>query len=326
MRAKSVLIALAAGSAGALVFAEPTLSQAPVKAGGSQSALAPSALSQSAPTADDNAIVITGKTDAKPAEIRKQATEITKTVVRYHNPLAKFQDKVCPGIVGMPVDMAEIMIDRIRYNAERVGIDTAMEGKCQPNIMVIFVRNGQGVIKELRKTKDYIFRKIDLQELRALAKDSGPVHAWTNTEVRSRQGDTLQGDNDADLTQIPVLNVAQSQSHIFLANRLDITNSILLIDIPAIDGMSVVQIADYVTMRAFAQTKPVNGDPAASTILTLFDPENTAAPRELTDFDLAYLRTVYQGVDSLNAASKLASITTKLRTVQAERAGKEAAE
>ncbi len=114
------------------------------------------------------------------------------------------------------------------------------------------------------------------------------------------------------MTKIPTLNIAQSQSHIFLAHRIDINKAVIMIDIAAIDGMGVVQLADYATMRAFAATNPVNGDAAASTILGLFDPA-VARPRELTDFDLAYLRTVYEGVDSLNAASKLDSINSKLR-------------
>lgn len=350
MRATSILFALAAGGGLALAIAAPVLAQdqaqpaqskaptalapsamsastptQPARSPDSQSALAPFAMTQTAASPDDNAIVVTGKANAKPAEIRQQAHDITRTAVKYRNPLAKFQDKVCPGIVGMPQEMAEIMVDRIRYNAERVGLDVAKEGKCDPNILVLFVRNGQGVMKELQKTKGYLFRRMDGVEMRELTR-KGPVRVWTNTEIRSRQGDTLQGDNTGDLTQIPTLNIAQSQSHIFLAHRLDITNSVILIDIPAINGMSVVQIADYVTMRAFAETKPVDGDAAATTVLTLFNPAKEAAPRELTDFDLAYLRTVYQGVDSLNAASKLASINTKLRTVQAERSKGETAD
>jgi hypothetical protein len=113
-----------------------------------------------------------------------------------------------------------------------------------------------------------------------------------------------------------VLNVGQAQSHIFLAHRLDITSSVIMIDIAAIDGMRVVQIADYVTMRTFARTNPVEGGSAATTILSLFDAGNMARPRSLTDFDLAYLQAVYGGTDGLNAASKLASINSKLRAIQ----------
>jgi len=330
MRRRFIVSALAlavAGGVGHAQGAEAQVQPVETQPAPALSALNPSAISQSAqtrPTEPD--IVVTGKVNAKPEEVQRQANAITNTSVKYRNPLAMFQDRVCPGILGMPSAMAQIMVDRIRRNAEQVGLKTAPLGDCQPNILVIFVRNGQGAIKELRNRQGHIFKDIPLAELQEMAADSGPVHAWVNTIVRSRQGDALQGDNSADLTRIPTLNVAQSQSHIFLAHRIDITNSVIMIDIPAIDGMSVVQLADYVTMRAFARTKPISGDPAASTILNLFDPDPSAArPRALTDFDLAYLRAIYEGVDSLNAASKLASINRKLRNVEAEKTAPDAA-
>ncbi len=309
MRALPVALAIPA------LLAAPALAQ-PAE---TPSAIMPSALSQSAETLSKEDVVVTGRVEAPPAEVRRQANRITRVSTKYRSPLAMFKNRICPGIVGMPAEMAEIMVDRIRYNAERIGIQTARLGDCQPNIMVMFVRNGQGVIRELQKKKHYLFRAISNAELRELAADPGPVHAWVNTEIRSRQGDTLMGDKNSDLTAIPVLNVGQAQSHIFLAHRIDITNSIIMIDLPAVDGMSVVQLADYVTMRAFARTNPVEGDVAATTILSLFDESDASSrPYELTDFDLAYLRAVYGGTDGLNAASKLAAITRELRDIQAE--------
>jgi hypothetical protein len=284
-----------------------------------QSALAPSAMSQSTKPPSDDEIIVNGKTDAPPAVIRQQAEAITRaTPVKRSYPLAMFKDKVCPGIVGMPAELAEVMVARIRANAERIGLQTASLGNCDPNILVLFVRNGQGVIKNMTKKESYLFKNISHAEMKDLAADPGPVHVWVNTEVRSRQGDRLQGDNSADLTQVPTLNVGQAQSHIFLANRLDITSAVIMIDIKAVDGLGVPQIADYVTMRTFARTNPMEGDPAATTILSLFDPGNAARPRALTDFDLAYLQAVYGGTDGLNAASKLASINSKLRAIQTD--------
>lgn len=303
--------------AGVFLFSAPSLAQSDKAQSQEVSALAPGAIGQSDAKQPEEAIIVTAKPEPKPSEVQQQADAVSHTNVKYHTPLASFKDKVCPGIVGMPVSLAELMIDRIRSNAERVGIATA-SGTCRPNIMVIFVRNGQAVIKELDKKEPYVFRNLENYDVKDMIRDPGPVHAWVNKIVKSRQGDSLQGDNTGDLTQTPVLNVGQAQSHIFLAHRLDITNSVIMIDIPAIDGMSVVQIADYVSMRVFAETNPVKGDPAASTILTLFD-KDAPHPHALTDFDLAFLRTVYSGADGLTAATKLASVSNKLRDIKVEK-------
>lgn len=271
------------------------------------------------PSTDRTAIVVTGKSEQTPAAVRKQARKITQVGGGvYHTPLAQFQDPICPGIIGVSREVAEVMVDRIRDTAEQIGLDTAREGTCTPNILVIFVANGQQAIKALAKQRSYLFQRITAPELRAMIADKGPVHAWVNTTVRSRQGDELQGSADLDLMNPPRLNVAQSQSHIFLAHRLDIVSSIVMIDLPAANGMSAVQLADYATMRAIVRTRPVEADTSVSTILSLFDPAG-ARPAALTDFDQAYLRTIYGSIANLNAASKLAHINKRLRAQQAER-------
>ncbi len=49
-------------------------------------------------------------------------------------------------------------------------------------------------------------------------------------------------------------------------------------DLTAIDGMTVNQLADYATMRGLAQTKPLSGEPSFGTILNLFDPDAVHRP------------------------------------------------
>ncbi len=268
----------------------------------------PSADAGASPRAND--IVVTGRTAKDRRAIERQAHAITLDGADYRTPLAQFQDPVCPGVIGLPVDMALIVIDRIRYNAERIGLRTAKEENCQANILVAFVKNGQTELKALTRKSSYLFRDVTHAEIDALLADPGPVHAWSNTSVLSRQGDILQG--DSDLGQIPVLNVAQSQSHIFLAHRIDITKSVVMMDLAAVNGLSVVQLADYATMRGFARTRAIRGESAADTILGLFDPAGSK-PMEMTGFDLAYLRSIYGGIPNLTTVSKLAGINREMR-------------
>jgi hypothetical protein len=263
-----------------------------------------------APTRSSD-IIVTGKAIKDKQAVEKQARAITQGGIYYRSPLAQFQDPVCPGIIGLPVETASLIVDRIRYNAERIGIRTAQDGKCIPNIIVAFIHNGQADLKALSKKSGHLFRGIAGPELNELLANPGPVHAWWETAIRSRQGDLLQGESE-NLTQIPTLNVAQSQSHIFLAHRIDITRSIVLMDLSAVDGLSVVQLADYATMRTFARTRAISGEGAADTILGLFDPDG-ARPPKMTSFDLAYLKSIYGGIPNLVAASKLAAIHRELR-------------
>jgi hypothetical protein len=82
----------------------------------------------------------------------------------------------------------------------------------------------------------------------------------------------------------------------------------------------VIQLADYATMRSFAKTRPATSDAPLDTILALFDPDH-AAPGGLTEFDRAYLRSVYAGIPNLPAASKLLGVNRELgRVIREEEA------
>jgi hypothetical protein len=86
-----------------------------------------------------------------------------------------------------------------------------------------------------------------------------------------------------------------------------------------VKGKSIVQLAAYATMRGFARTRPAQGDATLDTILALFDPDHAPA-EQLTDFDQAYLRSLYKEIANLPAAMKLLDVSDELERLTAERA------
>src|SRR5688572_15141457 len=72
-----------------------------------------------APPADERRIVVTGQ--AEPAthdEVTDQAQNISIVGDPLHSPLPRFEDHLCPGVLGMKADAAAIIIQRIRFTAE----------------------------------------------------------------------------------------------------------------------------------------------------------------------------------------------------------------
>ncbi|MBO9579264.1 MAG: hypothetical protein J7498_00015 [Sphingobium sp.] len=258
----------------------------------------------------DDEIVVTGKALPEPEEVKKQARAITRMDDFFAAPLAQLQERVCPGVMGLPADIAGIIVDRIRWNAERVGLKPAKEGQCRPNILIAFVLNGQMEAQALARSKPWVFRDVPDSDVKDMLADAGPVHAWSSTQTRTRDGMPVA--KSESMFDPPVVQTTISDSHIFLAARLDIAQSVVVIDIKAIDGMSVVQLADYATMRAFARTRPVDGDSSASTILALFD-KSAPAPRELTPFDLGYLSAIYKSQGNLPASAKIGAIPREIK-------------
>jgi hypothetical protein len=274
-------------------------------------ALAPPLAAQSGPAPSIDVVVTApGKVDS--GQVQRQARALTRMDDFHHEPLAQFQDPVCPGVMGLPVEFATLMVDRIRYDAERAGIKVATANDCRANILVAFVRNGLADVKTIRKKRGYLFAGISMEELNELSADRGPVHAWVNTIVRTRDGEFVRG--NADAGDIPVVNAPMADSHIFLATRLDIASSVVVIDIAAIHGMSVDQIADYAAMRSLARTRPPKNGAALDTILSLFDAQGPR-PAELTRFDLAYLRSINGSLANLPAFAKLGAVTGAIRKI-----------
>ena len=87
-------------------------------------------------------------------------------------------------------------------------------------------------------------------------------------------------------------------NRMFLPTRKDIDFALIVYDREAVLGMTVVQLADYATMRGLSHTRPASGEQPMATILALFDEQDIVdpidrGPDELTSFDRGYLRSVY---------------------------------
>lgn len=265
-----------------------------------------------------DSIVVTGERELPSSrDVSRQARDITDigTDIR-DRPLARIEDRLCPGVIGLRRDAAELMVDRIRWNAERLDMWLADEGGCSPNLIVAFVEDGKAQIAELFDKQPWLFHTLTIPERKALLEEDGPVRVWTTAQQRTRDGMPIQRRESLDAP--PVVSMWMAHSKIYLTVREDITQVVLLFDREAVRGKTVIQLADYATMRSFAKTRPADGSAPLGTILTLFEPGHSP-PDGLTEFDQAYLRSVYDSIPNLPAANKLLGVNRQLQRVSEER-------
>ena len=89
----------------------------------------------------------------------------------------------------------------------------------------------------------------------------------------------------------------------------------IVFDLPAIDGLTRLQIADHAAMRAFARTE-AGGQPARHSILALFDDRRAGrafpAP-QLTEWDAAYLRALYCTGNAVGARQQRSGMSRAMR-------------
>lgn len=265
-----------------------------LKSGGYAAALA--ALScagtvhaQEAEQAEDSTIIVTGEVsrEVDEGEVRSQTRAITPRGSIIGQPLARFQQPVCPGVWGLSGESAQLIIDRIYYNAEAAGLALNEDAGCAANVIVAFVPDPHAEFQSLRDARNPLVEGLSYWERKRVAETDGPVLAWNVVSTRTAAGQARTG-------RPPVYDGTE-MSRLSSATRRDIESAVVLIDVDAMLALDGIAVADYATMRLLARTRPPrNDEPVYGTILSLFD--NPAdAPERMTDFDRAYLASLYAG-------------------------------
>jgi hypothetical protein len=265
-------------------------------------------------TEPGSTIVVTGETPTR-AEVTRQAREITRSTALRHVPLPRFEgDRLCPGVIGLKADFASLVIDRVRANAERFDLwMTEDDGTCAPNFIIAFVDDGQAVLRQIADGQHWLFKDMPRHERVELLADDGPVHVWTTTQAR--RGDGMPLGLTPDGRQLRAMS-SGGRARVTLGVRDDITGVLILFDRDDIRDLTLVQLADYATMRGLARTRPVDGEgQAMDTILALFD-RNSTPPAEMTAFDRAYLGALYRGLANVSGLSKVLGVERELRRQQ----------
>ena len=262
-------------------------------------------------TEPDTTIIVDGKRLTRD-EVARQARDVTQSTSLRHAPLPRFEgDRLCPGVIGLKADFASLVIDRVRANAERFDLWlTEDDGTCQPNFIVAFVDDGQDVLQRINDRWYWLFVDMPRHERIELLADDGPVHVWTTMRTRTAGGMNLPTDQyGRQVRAMSSGGVARTSIPV----REDIVGVLLLFDRDDVRDMTLVQLADYATMRGLARTRPVDGDgQPMDTILALFDQDATP-PTEMTAFDTAYLGALYAGQANATGLSKVLNVSTQLR-------------
>jgi hypothetical protein len=219
-------------------------------------------------------------------------------------PAARFEDPLCPGVAGLPVETAELVVGQIRQNAQAVGLPLADTETCEPNLLVVVMKDPDAYLDDLRSRRPYLFAAMDQDERQALFAGSPAVRAWLRIVTRTRDGMIV--DRRENLTDIPEATVAAAHSKIYVPTRRDISSAMILLKPSAVQGLSVTQLGDYATMRALGGDQGTALVVPRGTILSLFDAGAAARPDGLSSGDRIFLQTLYSTMPNNPAAITLA--------------------
>ena len=275
---------LHATAAALLVAAAPGLAQIDVRS------------STSAEQPSNESIVVQGQ--------RRQIAQALRKLIAPADSeqLARFEDEVCPMVIGMPRDWTASLTRMIRDNIAAVGGKVGKPG-CTVNAAVIFIDQPLELIKAFAEAEPGFFNMTP-RELAKFTAASRPVASWHVTDMRGRDGEELGGvrsivdpNSGAHLPVNSSAKVTRSVTVGRLASpvREDMLVGFVVVDRQQTPGKSLRQLADLATMHLLLDVNQDAGARDPGSILSLFEGhgEGGAPPMRLSKFDRGALRGIY---------------------------------
>ena len=191
--------------------------------------------------------------------------------------LHKLRYPMCLLVAAEDQALAKTVAERVVDNAEQAGV-AVKRGRCAPNTLIAVTDDAVGQLREMRNNYLQFYGSHYLQQLDEMFETETasfafhePMQLWMGPEVFQGQREVI--------------------------GQPDVFGAAVVIEQSATEGLDPVRLADYATLRLLAPTinaskMPQDAPAGATTILTLFS-DRDSAPNMMTEFDRAYLRSLY---------------------------------
>jgi len=243
--------------------------------------------SQSSKSTEES-VVVTGQ--------RKQIAEALKNLIEQSESeqFARFEDALCPIVIGMPREWTGSLTRMIRENVVAIGGQAGKPG-CKYNAAIIFIDQPLELIKAFADAEPGYFAMTP-RELQHFTAVQRPISSWHVTDMRDRDGQELgqMGSLGGMPTDARVVRNAPA-SRLYTPVREDMLVGFVVIDRMATVGKSLRQLADIATMHIMLDVNQEAGARDPGSILSLFEAraEGAPVPDRLSQFDRGALRGFY---------------------------------
>ena len=205
--------------------------------------------------------------------------------------IGRFHSPVCPAAMGVPAAQSQQIAERMKRVAQAAGMTVGKAG-CRPNVFLIAAVDKGSTIAALNESFPAYFSGMGNSEVRRLAASRDMAVAWQIKNLLSADGTELKKVAGGGYY---INEGTNSGSRVRSGTMPAFVTSMVVVELSALKGLSVTQVADYAAMRAFADTDPLGARNAgAPTILTILEArDDQSIPLTLTQWDLAYLKSLY---------------------------------
>jgi hypothetical protein len=220
--------------------------------------------------------------------------------------LARWQNPVCPLVTGLPGPEGEFILARISEIARAADIPLASEN-CRPNLYIFVSSQPQELLRGLdQRNHAFTYGDAPPNVVDEFISTPQPVRVWYHTAAKTPEGLPLVGwswpevaskKSGAISNGRPPLsfsaNAWAESTHLSFNFIWTIYRAFVFVDTKRLHGISRGQLADYVAMVTLAQLKSGSHLADDPTILKLFDDTPQAAPASLSQWDQAFLKSLY---------------------------------
>lgn len=234
-----------------------------------------------------------------PASLGRFVTEIASETE--DRQLARWHSEICPTVIGLRDDINDYVAETVRSVAAMTGAPVADEG-CLTNMLIVMSEQPDRFVETLAEQRPNLFANVSQPDIRRMIEGVDTIRVWSRLEVRGPDGEQL--DND---TLTGVLG-----GRIQRATRMEFYFRSIVVDLEQVDNVSMQQLSGLIAMLALAQVnydRPIESD---RTILNLFS-DNEAAPADLTNWDIAYLRALYSTESAFDALAQRSAMIRHAR-------------
>jgi len=277
-----------------------------------------------APRPSDDEILVVSDQDAD--RVRREFVKAMALPSAYDQ-LGRFEDPVCPVVLGFKAPYGTVVADRMRRVADAAGIKVARDG-CKPNVYLFVVRDKASLVRGLSRSASSVFGYRDdpaYAERAVLASASAPSVAWQVLQYRASDGSVAYRERLRSNSRDSVLKLTTTASRIVSPLRVEFGASVMVIEAKSLLGADLRQLSDFAAMQLYAHTEPqMASEQKAPTILTLLDDATTGrpAPLSITQWDLAYLKALYSFSNMYRANVHYGELSNRMkRSMEAPQAG-----
>jgi hypothetical protein len=214
--------------------------------------------------------------------------------------LARWHVPVCPQVTGFQRENGEFILWRISEVARGAGVPLAGE-HCHPNLFVFVTFDPKQLLADMEKQQRAVtFGHAPPDDIDEFIATPRVVRVWYNSALETPDS-YGKGHGFPPFGQVTggaslpanVTTDWERTSRVTRTVERSITNVYLVIDKGHLQGVTLGQLADYVAMVGLTQIKPGAQLSDAPTILRLFDGAPQAALPGMSDWDQAFVKSVY---------------------------------